>query len=251
MLSLEVWLYAIGSVVLVSVISLIGILTFGIQPERLKGMLIYMISFAAGALLGDAFFHLLPEIVNKNGFTTQISLAVLFGIGFSFFVEKVIHWRHCHLPITPHHHHAVALMNLFGDAVHNFIDGLVIAASYLAGIQVGIATTIAVILHEIPQEIADFGVLVHGGFSRGKALWVNFLTALTAVIGTVVGLWLGTSSGNLTAVLVPFAAGGFIYIAGSDLIPELHKEPALKSSMLQLAMFFLGILVMIGLLRIG
>lgn len=207
-----------------------------------------MISFAAGALLGDAFFHLLPEIVGEKGFGVNISLYILGGIAFFFIVEKIIHWRHCHHPITKDHPHPFAWMNLFGDGVHNLIDGLIIGAAYLVSIPVGVATTVAVVLHEIPQEIGDFSILIHGGFSRAKALLLNFFSALLAVLGAIIALLLSSKTENLTTFLVPFAAGGFVYIALSDLIPELHKEEALRKSLLQLFAFAIGIAIMFSLL---
>jgi len=241
---INLW-YALISVIIVSLISLIGIATLSFSVKKLKKILLYMISFSAGALFGDAFIHLLPEAIEESGFTLAISLYVLTGIAFSFVVEKVIHWRHCHMPPTKKHIHPVSLMSLFGDGVHNFIDGLIIGASYLASIPVGIATTIAVILHEIPQEIADFGVLVHGGFTRSKALFFNFLISLTAILGVVIAILLGSYSSALTVFLVPFAAGSFIYIAGADLLPELHKEVKVQKSLMQFGMFLLGILIMV------
>lgn len=244
----EIWIYSLASVLLVSFISLIGIFTLAINTTLLKKIVIYMISFSAGALFGDAFIHLLPEIVEEYGFGVNISLSIIAGISFSFLIEKVIHWRHCHMPITKEHVHPFVWMNLWGDIVHNFIDGIIIGASYLVSIPVGIATTIAVILHEIPQEIADFGVLIHGGFSKGKALLINFLSALTSFVGLIIALTLSKYVENLTAFLVPFAAGGFIYIAGSDLIPELHKEVKVSKSLLQFLAFICGIGVMLILL---
>ena len=245
---IDVWIYTLISVLIVSLISFVGVLTFSIKAKNLKKILLYMVSFSAGALFGDAFIHLLPEIVEEVGFGLDISVYVMFGIGFSFIVEKFIHWRHCHIPTTKEHIHPFAMMNLFGDAVHNFIDGLIIGASYLVNMQVGIATTLAVVLHELPQEIGDFGVLLHGGFSKFKALFFNFITALTAVLGAIVSLWISSYVENITVFLIPFAAGTFIYIAGSDLIPELHKEVAVKKSLLQFIAIVLGVLVMLALL---
>jgi zinc and cadmium transporter len=247
----EVWLYSILSVFIVSLISFVGVATLGIGTERLKKMLIYFISFSAGALMGDVFLHLLPETVKENGFGLQISATILLGIFVSFVLEKVIHWRHCHMPHEKGHVHSFAYMNIFGDGLHNLVDGLIIGASYLVDTQVGIATTLAVIFHEIPQEIGDFGVLLHGGFSKSKALLLNFASALTAVIGAVVALWLSNVVDSTVGFLVPFAAGSFIYIAGSDLIPELHKDTTLKTSLLQALTFLLGILVMAALLFVG
>ena len=177
---LTVWIYTLASVFIISLISLIGIFTLSIKIKRLNEALLYMVSFSAGALFGDAFIHLLPETVEEYGFGIKTSLFVILGITFSFVVEKFIHWHHCHdLECKEHSHQPFVYMNLFGDGVHNFIDGLIIGASYLVSIPVGIATTVAVVLHEIPQEIGDFGVLVHGGFSKAKALFYNFLIGLT------------------------------------------------------------------------
>lgn len=245
---IDVWIYTLVSVLIVSLISFVGVLTFSIKTDKLKKILLYMVSFSAGALFGDAFIHLLPEIIDEMGFGLEISIYVMFGIGFSFIVEKFVHWRHCHIPTSKQHVHPFAIMNLVGDSVHNFIDGLIIGASYLVGTPVGIATTLAVVLHEIPQEIGDFGVLLHGGFSKFKALFFNFITALTAVLGAIVSLLISSYVGNITIFLIPFAAGTFIYIAGSDLIPELHKEVKVGKSLLQFIAIVLGVLVMLALL---
>ena len=248
---LDTWIYALVSVLIVSLISFVGILTFSIKVNKLKNILLYMVSFSAGALFGDAFIHLLPEVIEEAGFGLEISFYLMFGIAFSFIIEKFIHWRHCHIPNSEEHVHPFAMMNLFGDAVHNFSDGIIIGASYLVSIPVGIATTLAVILHEIPSEIGDFGVLLHGGFSKGKALFFNFITALTAIFGAVVSLLVSLYVENITAFLIPFAAGTFIYIAGSDLIPELHKEVEVKKSLLQFIAIVLGVMVMLALLMLG
>ena len=245
---LEVWLYALISVLIVSLISFIGIFTFSLKAEKLKKILIYFVAFSAGALFAGAFLHLIPQVVEKTGFNLKIPIFILLGIILFFIIEKIVCWNHCHIPITKKHVHPFAIMNLIGDVFHNFLDGLIIAASYLISIPLGITTTIAVILHEIPQEISDFGILLHGGFSRKKALLINFATALTAVLGAVIGLLLSGFISGVEFILVPIAAGGFIYIAGSDLIPELHKEFQLKKSIWQLVVFILGILVMVGLL---
>ena len=159
---LETWVYTLVSVLIISFLSLIGAITLSLKREKLNHVLLYFISFSAGALFGDALIHLLPEAVKESGFSLNISLYILLGIIISFIVEKIIHWRHCHIQ-TKEHVHPFALMNLFGDAVHNLLDGVIIGASYIAGIPLGIATTLAVIFHEIPQEIGDFGVLLKGG----------------------------------------------------------------------------------------
>ena len=140
-------------------------------------------------------------------------------------------------------------MNFFGDAIHNLIDGLIIGGSYLVSVPIGVATTFAVIFHEVPQELGDFGVLIYGGFGRRKALWFNFLTALTAVVGVLVALVLGSFLEDFIPLLIPFAAGNFIYIAGSDLIPEIRKdEPEPKKAALQVVAIVLGVITMLALI---
>jgi zinc and cadmium transporter len=246
-------LYVIISVILVSLISLVGIVALSLKAAKLKKILIYLVSFSAGALFGGAFLHLLPELAEK-GLTLKISFLTLGGILLFFIVEKVVHWNHCHISLSENHVHPFALMNLIGDGVHNFLDGLIIAATYLINIPLGIATTIAVALHEIPQEIGDFGVLVHGGFSKRKAIKWNLVSAVVAIIGAVIGLVASTLIENLEMIIVPIAIGGFIYIAGSDLIPELHKDcehSRIGKALLQLLAFVIGIGVMALLLLIG
>lgn len=246
---MNIWLYSIVSVLIVSLISFSGVLTLSIKKEKLKNFLIYFVSFSAGALLGDVFIHLLPEAIEEyNQSISLIFIYVLVGILTSFILEKIICWRHCHLPITKSHVHNFAWMNLWGDFFHNLIDGLSIASSFLLNIPTGIATTLAVIFHEIPQEIGDFGILLHGGFKIKKALFLNFLTALSAVLGTIIGLLLNNQIEHPTLFLIPFAAGNFIYIASSDLIPELHKKTKIKKGIIQIITFILGVLVMYGLL---
>jgi zinc and cadmium transporter len=249
---MNIWFYSIISVLIVSLISFSGALTLAIKKEKLKDFLIYFVSFSAGTLLGDVFIHLLPEVVEEYSHSISlIFIYVLVGILTSFILEKIICWRHCHLPITKNHIHNFAWMNLWGDFFHNIIDGLTIATSYLLNTGAGIATTLAVVFHEIPQEIGDFGVLLHGGFKIKKALFLNFLTALSAIIGAVISLLLNNRIEHLTLFLAPFAAGNFIYIASSDLIPELHKETIIKKGIIQIVTFLLGVLVMYGLLIIG
>lgn len=242
------WIFALISVLLVSAISLIGIIFIWVTEAKLKKIFTYLVSFAVGGLLGDVFLHLMPEMI-ETGFTTQTALVLIGGILVSFAVERFLQWRHCHVPTSKEHPHSFAYMNLFGDSIHNLIDGLIIGGSYLVSIPLGVATTIAIVFHEIPQELGDFSVLIYGGIHKKKALMFNFLTALTAVAGVVIALALGSLVGNATLLLVPFAAGNFIYIAGSDLIPELRKdEPEPKKSALQLFSLVLGVAPMVLLL---
>ena len=241
----HIWLYTIISVIIISLLSLVGIFTISIREKSLNKMLFLLVSFSVGALLGDSFIHLIPEIA-EAGFGIGASFSLLAGMMVFFVLEKFIHWRHCHIPTSKKHPHPFAYMNLIGESLHNFIDGMVIAGSYLVSIPLGFATTLAVLFHEIPQEIGDFGVLVHGGFNRMRALMFNFLTALTAVLGAIVILSVGIKTESITSLIIPFTAGGFIYIASSDLIPELHKEVKAGKSGLQL----LGILLGIGMMAL-
>ena len=238
------WLYAILSVIAVSLISFIGVTFIWVKEEKLSKALIYLVAFAAGGLFGGAFLHLLPEMVER-GFKAYYGLYVLFGIVAYFLLEKIICWRHCHILPSDRHPHPLSFMILLGDGLHNFIDGMVIGISYMAGIELGIVTTLAVIFHEIPQEIGDFGSLIYGGFSKSKALLFNFFSALTAVFGSLIVLILKNDA--LIDILLPFTIGGFIYIAGSDMVPELHKELNIKKSFLQLLSIIAGIIVMYAL----
>jgi len=244
----SITVYALVSVIMVSLVSFVGLLTLSINPSKLGKVLIYMISFSAGALLGDTFLHLIPKAIEEASFGVFGAIMIISGIALSLVVEKVIHWRHCHILTSDKHPHPFAIMNLFGDGVHNLLDGIIIGASYLVSIPVGVATTLAVIFHEIPQEIADFGVLIHGGFSKGRALFLNFITALSAVLGVVAVVVIGSSVEPLVIPLVFLAAGGFIYIAGSDLIPEMHKEVRITHSVIQVITFAAGVAVMVLLL---
>jgi zinc and cadmium transporter len=238
-------IYALSSVFLVSLVSLIGILFFALKRNTLNKTILFLVSLSAGSLFGGSFIHILPEVVEANGFGATVSLSILGGIIIFFIIEKIVHWRHCHIPTSKEHPHHLAPMNLIGDGVHNFIDGIIIATSYLVNINIGIATTIAVLLHEVPQEIGDFGVLLHAGLSKRKALLYNFGSALMAVLGAVIGVAIGKSSEQFALLILPFAAGGFIYIAGSDLIPELHKECGRKDIFLHLSALLIGIVLML------
>ena len=240
----QIWLYAIISVIVVSSISFIGVFFLSLKKERLKKILLYLVSFAVGGLFGDAFIHLLPESFEKIGKNLTVSLYIILGILIFFVLEKFLRWRHCHILNSQEHVHPVVTMNLVGDAVHNLIDGMVIGASFLVSIPIGITTALAVILHEIPQEIGDFAVLVHGGLSCKKALIFNFLTALTAILGALASLLLGPHLEGYAISLLPITAGGFLYIAGSDLIPELHHEVRALKSLGQLILIILGIGIM-------
>jgi len=252
-----VYFYAFASVLAVSAVSLVGVFTLSLRENWLRRYLYLLVSLAVGALLGDALIHLIPEAAETFTDGTTLSLLVIAGILIFFALEKVLHWHHQHSStgelcscetgigdtIRP-----TGRLILASDGLHNFLDGLILGAGYLVSVEVGLATTLAIILHEIPQEIGDFAVLLHAGYSKTRALWLNFLSALVAVIGTAAALALGAAAESLTVWLLPFAAGGFIYIALSDLVPELHQTPRLRQALSQLLAILLGLVMMLALL---
>ena len=227
----------LASVTTVSLIAFIGIVFIGLKENVLKRILMALVSFASGTLLGGALLHLLPE-ASTNLDATTISYYVILGIVSFFALEKFLYWRHCHEEECPVH--MFVYLNLVGDGIHNFIDGMVIAATFMLRFDLGITTTLAVIFHEIPQEIGDFGVLIYGGFSKNRALVYNFISAITAILGATTTYFL-TYVQSVETLLVPFAAGGFIYIAATDLMPELHKKFQAVGSVVQLLAITLGI----------
>ena len=208
----------------------------------LHHILIVMVGFAAGGLIGGAFLHMLPETIEKCTDCSIIFVYLIAGFISFFLIERILFWRHCHEGTCKVH--TFTYMNIIGDSIHNFIDGLVIAAAFLTNISLGWITTLAILFHELPQEIGDFGVLVYGGFKRITALIFNYFTAITAVLGGIIGYYLHSHIEGMSIFLLPFAAGGFIYIASSDLIPEIHKEANLKKSLLSFIFFLIGVLLM-------
>lgn len=238
---LDVWFSSLISVLIVSSLSLVGAVALLFNRDLSKRQVLYLVSFSVGGLLGGAFFHLVPEAIEINGEVLKVSTWLLVGIFASYILEMVLKWRHCHIPTSDEHPHSFAYINLIGDGVHNMIDGIIIGGAYLTSTSLGVATTIAVCLHEIPQEIGDFGVLIYAGMTRRRALLLNLASASTAILGVVIALSLSAYVENLVALLLPFAAGNFIYIAGSDLVPELQDEKRLSSSLVQLALMVLGL----------
>ena len=239
------YLYALGSILVISFISLIGVSMLSFRVERLRGMLFVFVALAIGALLGDAFIHLIPEAMEETRDPAFVSLLIIAGILAFFWFEKILHWHHSHHGDLDEidSEHAIKPLGkliLVSDSLHNFLDGLIIGVSFLVSIPVGFATTLAVLLHEIPQEIGDFGVLLHAGYSKGKAIFYNFLSALTAVLGVLVVIIAGESAETLARWVVPFAAGTFIYIAAADLVPELHKQRG-TSTALEFVAIVLGV----------
>jgi zinc and cadmium transporter len=233
-------LAALLSVGLVSLIPFFVVVFLPRSALRLQRGVPYVVAFAAGALLGGAFIHLIPEAF-ATGPRAHVPLLMLVGF-FGFFVLEV--FLEVRSPHVPGAMRPVAVLNLVGDGIHNCVDGMVIAASYLTEPSLGIATTLAVILHEVPQELGDYGVLVFGGLSVGRALRFNLLSASIAAMGAVAVLLVGAWTVRLTTALLPVAAGNFIYIAAADLIPELRRERDRSVLARRLIVVVSGVLVM-------
>lgn len=251
----EAFLYSLLAVTVVSAISLVGAFAIFFSKVFLRRAIFISISVAVGALLGDAFVHLIPEAFRSGSGDLFVSILIVAGIAVFFLLEKFLHWHHEHgeespaeyeeykvveATHTPHAKRPLGKIILMADSFHNFLDGVIIAASFIVSTEIGIATTIAVILHEIPHEIGDFGVLLHAGYTKARALFLNFLSALTAVAGALVTFLFGFGVETFAAYMVPFAAGGFIYIASADLIPELHKTTRVRESLIQISAIMVG-----------
>ncbi|MFX1562838.1 MAG: ZIP family metal transporter [Promethearchaeota archaeon] len=244
-------LVALGCGLLISLISFTGILTLSTNINQVRDIAQFLVALAAGGMIGGAIWHLLPETVEKfGGLTITATMVLLTGIICSYLLEAVLEWHHCHQIggcEVPSHRHSIGIMNLYGDGVHNFIDGLVIAASFIASPILGFSVVLAVALHEIPQEFGDFGVLIQAGYSRRRALLYNFLSALTAMVGIIIVLILGETVVGFSVLLLPFAAGNFIYVSLTDLMPELHKERRTKRTFIQFIILLVGIGLMYAL----
>ena len=225
-----------------SLVALIGVFTLGIKQKTLSKIIFMLVAFSTGSLLAGGLFHLLAESLEK---ISVFNSFLLFIIGFSvfFLMEKFLHWHHCHEKKCKVH--PFTFLILFGDGIHNFIDGLVIGVSFLVDVNFGIITTLMIISHEIPQELGDFGVLLYGGMKKRKAIIYNFISQLTCVLGGLLGFFF-YSIPYFISIVLPFAAGGFIYISASDLIPELHKEVDTRRSVLSFIFFSIGVVFMIG-----
>ena len=229
----------------ISLISLIGLVLIFINQKTVQKITLFLVSFAVGSLLGDAFIHLIPQSFEFLPQKSIASLSILFGVVLFFILEKILRWHHCHEVDCHQSTKHVATLNLIGDSVHNFIDGALIAASYQISFFVGITTTLAVILHEIPQEIGDFGILIHNGISIKKTIFYNFITSLTSFLGVFLIFSLNY---DFSSYLIPVTAGGFVYLALTDLTPELHRhDPKISNSLTQLICILLGISLMFGL----
>lgn len=241
-------IWIIGSTFFVSLIAFVGLIVMLVKENFLGKILLWLVALSAGVLMGSAFLHLIPESLESFSYNNAM-LFVLVGFVSFFVLENIFYWRHCHEGKCPVH--TFVYMNLVGDGVHNFIDGMVIASAFSLDIKLGIITTLAIALHEIPQEIGDFGVLVYGGFGKMRALTLNFLFALLAIAGGLVGYFISSYSTASMGFLLPFAAGSFIYIAASDLIPELKNNKKLKKSIPIFIVFIMGLLLTEGIKLFG
>lgn len=235
-------IYAIFAVSIVSILSLVGIFALSLNDKLLDKLLFYMMSFSAGAILGAAFFDLLPESIQTVENSIVFSYIAL-GFVLFYFLERLVYWYHGH----GHSHDKLVgsiksyvYLNLIGDGIHNLIDGMVITTAFLVSVPLGIVSTIAVIFHELPQEIGDFGILVFGGLSKKRALLFNFLSALTAFVGVALVFFLIEIEG-FSGFLISISAGGFIYLAASEILPELKKEQNFKKNIIQFILFILGL----------
>ena len=238
----------ITATLVVSLFSLVGIYALSLKEKTLHSILLILIAFSAGSILGAAYFDLLPEAM-KLVEESLVFIYITLGFILFFFLERFIYWYHGHgheadisVEIADRAStRGFAYLNLIGDGIHNFIDGMVIAASFLIGFSVGLATTVAVIFHEFPQEMGDYGILVYAGFKRSRALLLNFVVALIVVLGGISAVFFIEAVEALSGLLIALSAGGFIYLAASELIPELQKEKGFKKSVVQFVMLILGL----------
>jgi len=234
--------WILAATIVNSLVALVGALALACSRKTLDKVLYALVGFSAGTLLAGAFFHLIAESLEEME-AMQAFYLVFAGFILFFLIERFLHWHHCHEGKCDVH--AFSYLILFGDAIHNFIDGLIIAASFMAGVGLGLVTTAMIIGHEVPQELGDFAVLIYGGIERKKALFYNLLSQMTSILGGLVGFFLAMASG-LTQYLLPFAAGGFIYIGASDLVPELHKQESIGKTAWAFLLFLAGIALMVG-----
>ena len=251
-MSVILWIF--GATFLVSLISFVGVSALALKKNFLLKILLILVAFAAGALIGVAFFDIIPEALQAS---KAAPIYIVSGILIFFSVERFIGWHHAHHEhdIDPTHHHKedhdkyhhkpFIYTNLIADGIHNFLDGTLIAASFIANIPLGIATTIAVTLHEIPQEIGDFAILIHGGLSVRWALAFNFISAITAIIGGLFVVYLSATSAiqNINPILLGIGGGGLLYLALTDILPEINKENDWKKSLAQFVMLLAGLVI--------
>lgn len=242
---MSTFLYIITASILESLISLIGIFFIFFGYEKFKNYISYLISFSIGTFLAVIFFEILPEAIEKSSMEL-VSIFTLIGFLFFFLFSRFLHWYHHHEESCKDHKNIKVSghLVLFGDLIHNFIDGIIIALAFLVDINIGIVTTIAVLSHEFPQEASDFFVLIHSGFSKKRALFLNFLISLSTLIGASLTYFMASSIDKIIAPALGIVAGNFLYIAMSDLIPELNSNSnSILDTIKQLFFIILGIIL--------
>jgi zinc and cadmium transporter len=234
--------WIVGSSLVMSAIALVGSITLVLSEATLRRILLPLVAFAAGSLIGGAFFHMIPVGLEKLGNNTLFYVLLLAGFVSFLALEQFLHWHHCHRA-TAECKQPLTYLILIGDGLHNFIGGLAIAGTFLVDIRLGVMAWLAAAAHEIPQELGDFGVLIHGGWKKSKALLFNVLSALTFLAGGLVTYALSHTID--VSFLIPFAAGNFIYIGATDLVPEISKHENLKVNLANFVAFVLGIGLML------
>lgn len=207
-----------------------------------------LVSYAIGALLGAVFLDILPEAMHLSGNFAAVSGTILLGILLFFTLEKLLIWRHCHHDHCEAHEHAASHahgrsggMIMVGDTFHNFVDGIIIAAAFLTDVHLGIVTALAIIAHEIPQEVGDFMILLHSGYSKAQALLLNLISSMATLVGGVLAYYALQAMQNAVPTLLALAAASMIYVAVADLIPGLHKRTQLRDTVEQVVLIALGV----------
>ena len=230
-------LWILGGGLAMSAIALIGSFTLLLSEARLRQLLLPLVALSAGTLLGGAFFHLIPAAIEHSGNRIDVYVAIIAGFSVFFGLEQFLNWHHCHQ--SPCSHSALTYLVILADGLHNFIGGLAVGGAFMINIPAGIGAWLAAAAHEVPQELGDFAVLIHGGWKPGKALLFNTVSGLTFLLGGVVAY--GSSQLVDVALLLPFAAGNFIYIAAADLIPEVKENTSLYRNTIHLIAFLAGL----------
>jgi len=243
---MSVLLWIVAASIFGGVLSVLGAALFALNAS--VKWISALVSYAIGALLGAVFLNILPEAVQLSGDMAKVSGTVLIGILLFFTLEKVLLWRHCHhdhceaheLDAT-HAHGRSGTMIMVGDSFHNFVDGIIIAAAFLTDVNLGIVTALAIIAHEIPQEVGDFLILLHSGYSKAQALRVNLLSSLATLVGGVLAYFALQSIQEIVPTLLSLAAASMLYVAVADLIPGLHKRTQLRDTLQQVSLIGAGV----------